>query len=183
MSTARLIKKPITFRTMGKILSGSEEAPMEIPDYQRTYSWGSDEIDDFISDLLELKKLRDDGERRTHFLGGIVAYEEETEVNFPQKIHYIVDGQQRLVTLQIALALIWQEYEELLKRFTRLSNTEYEKRTIKKIETIKSFFEYSFTDTLGDEHSVPILTASSIDHPVLEKVFRNEDKPQDGYKQ
>ena len=178
MENTKLIKR-LNVRNIGKIYRGSEEAPMRIPNYQRAYAWAKDEISDYISDLLNLEAFRAKGEPRTHFMGGIVAYEEEKEDNFPQKIHYIVDGQQRLITFQITLAIIREEYKTLKKRFERNKNTDYSRRTNNKIEELEGFFEFKFTTTLGDDKKVDILQASPMDQPVLQKILSGEEQKED----
>ncbi|MDT7013757.1 DUF262 domain-containing protein [Levilactobacillus namurensis] len=44
-----------------------------VPLYQRNYAWGTNEVEDFWGDLLELVK----GYRNSHFFGQIVTYKNE----------------------------------------------------------------------------------------------------------
>lgn len=56
-----------------------------IPNYQREYSWETDEIEDFWNDLIETISLE---EGIIHFFGQIVVHrDEESEKK------YIIDGQ------------------------------------------------------------------------------------------
>ncbi|UQS87286.1 DUF262 domain-containing protein [Nicoliella spurrieriana] len=67
-----------------------------IPSYQRGYSWGIDQITDLWDDLIEVAN----GERDSHFFGQLVtffAHDNRQE---------IIDGQQRVTTSQILLAVI-----------------------------------------------------------------------------
>lgn len=73
-----------------------------IPNFQRPYSWKSDELSDLWLDLLS------DGSSG-HFLGSMVVYSED-------KNHFgVVDGQQRMTTLTIALSALRDAYIEYNK--------------------------------------------------------------------
>ena len=178
MRDGKLIKHHYV-RNIEQIYRGSEHAPMRIPDYQRAYAWSTDEIDDYINDLLSLKSSRERGDLRKHFMGGIVVYEEEKEGNYPEKLHKIVDGQQRLVTFQITLAVIREEYKLLLVGFERTKNAQFIQRTKNKISELESFFRFSFITSLGDDKEVEILKASPMDHSVFQKILNNEEKLED----
>lgn len=67
-----------------------------IPPYQRPYAWTAEQIDDLWSDLLEHAE-------HGHFLGSIVtSYEDEDRP-------LVIDGQQRLTTLMLLLAVLRDE--------------------------------------------------------------------------
>jgi uncharacterized protein with ParB-like and HNH nuclease domain len=66
-----------------------------IPDYQRPYSWGKDECIRLWEDLINFfEETRSSNHESPYFLGNIVIYNES-------KKRYVVDGQQRLITLNI----------------------------------------------------------------------------------
>lgn len=67
-----------------------------VPLYQRNYAWGYNEVEDFWDDLQDIV----DGHRNNHFFGQIVTYRNE---NNEQEI---IDGQQRLTTSTIFMAVI-----------------------------------------------------------------------------
>lgn len=75
-----------------------------IPDYQRSYVWGKDEIDDLIEDVTFASNNQADGE---YFLGSLVL---QKKTNTENKIDYIefdvLDGQQRLTTLLLLISVI-----------------------------------------------------------------------------
>jgi hypothetical protein len=64
-----------------------------VEDYQRTYAWTKDEIDEFFSDL---KETAASGE--THFFGTLILQSDG------EKTASVVDGQQRLTTSYITVA-------------------------------------------------------------------------------
>ncbi|MBC2876709.1 MULTISPECIES: GmrSD restriction endonuclease domain-containing protein [Streptomyces] len=78
----------------------------QIPLYQRTYSWSEKQLAQLWSDILEQAELLESGATAsTHFLGSVVlAPSPQNEATFPRWL--VVDGQQRLTTLSLALAAI-----------------------------------------------------------------------------
>ncbi len=69
---------------------------LAMPPYQRSYSWGTAEALDLLSDLLEA--AQDNG---THFIGAVVFVRGANGQSLE-----IVDGQQRLTTLTILLCVL-----------------------------------------------------------------------------
>jgi hypothetical protein len=67
-----------------------------VPDYQREYAWTDDEVKQFWSDL------QDSLSGEPYFLGLIILAGEDDR-------KYVVDGQQRIITLSILAATIRQE--------------------------------------------------------------------------
>jgi uncharacterized protein with ParB-like and HNH nuclease domain len=69
-----------------------------VPLYQRDYSWEEEHWDDLWQDIIELQKKSN----AYHYMGAIVLQDGSNEKEF-----FIIDGQQRLVTLSIlAIAVI-----------------------------------------------------------------------------
>ncbi|CAL2061195.1 MULTISPECIES: DUF262 domain-containing protein [Streptomyces] len=78
----------------------------QVPLYQRTYSWTERQLGQLWTDILEQAELLESGGKAsTHFLGSVVlAPSPQNEATFPRWL--VVDGQQRLTTLSLALAAI-----------------------------------------------------------------------------
>ncbi|MGK5497182.1 GmrSD restriction endonuclease domain-containing protein [Streptomyces sp. URMC 125] len=78
----------------------------QVPLYQRTYSWTEKQLAQLWRDVVEQAELLEDGDRAgRHFLGSVVlAPSPQNEAMFPRWL--VVDGQQRLTTLSLALAAI-----------------------------------------------------------------------------
>ncbi|MEU8509066.1 DUF262 domain-containing protein [Streptomyces brevispora] len=78
----------------------------QVPLYQRTYSWSEKQLAQLWNDVLEQAELLDSGaSASTHFLGSVVlAPSPQNEATFPRWL--VVDGQQRLTTLSLALMAI-----------------------------------------------------------------------------
>lgn len=76
----------------------------EIPDYQRTYSWGKKQRDDLFSDINKLYNYKDPD--KYHFMATVVCLATKGHQIIGADEFYrfeIVDGQQRLTTLIILL--------------------------------------------------------------------------------
>jgi hypothetical protein len=98
-------------KTLSNILEGKI---FRIPDYQRGYAWEEKQWNDFIEDIDTLI----DDKIISHYTGTIVIYQpntKPTETYGTKKLEIIdiVDGQQRLTTCSLYLAII---LNELVKR-------------------------------------------------------------------
>jgi uncharacterized protein with ParB-like and HNH nuclease domain len=98
----------LCFRELLKLSSG-----FSIPALQRPYAWQENNVEDFISDtrvLVEFLQEHRNNEIGEHLFGTIVTIGQS---GLEQQI---VDGQQRLTTVTLALAVLMQAYDELLSR-------------------------------------------------------------------
>lgn len=84
--------------SLGKLFSA--EFFFRVPEYQRPFSWEDDNFDDLINDLLSADKTQE------YFLGTLVLQRKEGNN------HDVVDGQQRLTSLNILLACIRDRVEK-----------------------------------------------------------------------
>lgn len=92
-----------------------------IPDYQRGYAWGNEQLDDFWQDLenskghkhytgvLSLVKVDNDEKEKHEWVKDKAAKEGES--------YYVVDGQQRLTTSIILLKVILDSIDENVEWF------------------------------------------------------------------
>ncbi|WP_054750709.1 DUF262 domain-containing protein [Lacticaseibacillus thailandensis] len=80
----------------------TENSNFAVPAYQRGYAWDVNQWEDFWSDLQEVVSSDEDD----HFLGQVV-------VNNLDGRAYIVDGQQRVTTVVIMLALLRDQFAHL----------------------------------------------------------------------
>lgn len=76
-----------------------------VPDYQRQYSWGEEQWQEFWDDLNAIE----DGD--SHFFGSFVFVEKDTNIDELDLLE-VVDGQQRLTTVSILLCVIRQHYKK-----------------------------------------------------------------------
>ena len=92
-------------QTVLQLLTSGQETSFLIPEYQRPYSWGEDEIITLFDDLWEFSIERGKS-KQNYFLGCIVSYK-DNESNARQ----IIDGQQRLTSLFLLLRAIFFKLE------------------------------------------------------------------------
>ncbi len=94
---------PIKFdaedKLLGEVFTSQER--YRIPRYQRPYSWTTDQVSDLWTDLQE---------EDSAYLGSLVFNYEKYET---EKFVEVIDGQQRLITITILLAVIRDIYKEL----------------------------------------------------------------------
>ncbi len=88
-------------QTLAKIFS--DEYVFTIPGYQRPYSWGNDQAQELLDDLLTALETAPEqlGDAVPYFLGSIVLIKNEASPDAT-----VVDGQQRLTTLTLLLSAI-----------------------------------------------------------------------------
>jgi hypothetical protein len=77
---------------------------LSVDDYQRTYQWGLDQIDDLMMDLTDTIDAQDD-----HFFGTLILQDSD------DRSAIIVDGQQRLTTVFVMVATLRDEIASLGK--------------------------------------------------------------------
>jgi hypothetical protein len=75
---------------------------LSVDDYQRTYQWGIDQIDDLMLDLTDTIDAQDD-----HFFGTLILQDSD------DRSAVIVDGQQRLTTVFVIVATLRDEMVRL----------------------------------------------------------------------
>ena len=89
------------------ILEGNKQ--FLVPLFQRTYSWDKKEWDTLWNDLEE---LREETHQRNHFIGSAVTIPQDSAASGVAK-SLLIDGQQRITTILIILALLRDRAKEL----------------------------------------------------------------------
>lgn len=84
----------------------------DIPKFQRDYSWESQQWDDLWQDILLILN----NEENEHYMGYLVL---QTSDN---KIHTVIDGQQRLTTLSILMLSLLKVLNEFVKNEIEIDN-------------------------------------------------------------
>lgn len=87
--------------TVNKILT--EQYCYVIPPYQRPYSWTTDNVIELLEDTWEAYESGDD----EYFVGSLITIEKEKD-----RLYEVVDGQQRLTTLNILFARLRDKIED-----------------------------------------------------------------------
>ena len=124
----------------------SDEHRFEIPDYQRPYSWTTEQTGELLEDLLNAMpkngKIEDafPEDASPYFLGSIVIIKEGTKSE-------VVDGQQRLTTLTLLFCVLRElsrELSEDLDLVTELD--EYVRQKPKIIKGTKELFRLTLRE-------------------------------------
>ena len=85
----------------------TQDRQFRVPLYQRHYKWNTNQQEDLWLDILEqYQALQNGGDIPPHFIGSIVAVEQETDPLHDFRNFRVVDGQQRLTTLSVAIAAL-----------------------------------------------------------------------------
>ena len=119
---------------------------LQIPLYQRKYSWKKEQIEQLWNDLFDALLVED--EEPSLFFGPMVLHLEEQN---NKQITYLVDGQQRTATLMLFVAEVFHR----LKAYTE--DFEDEKRTNQIIQitvTAQNLVDYLFVNPRGDPFDI-----------------------------
>ena len=87
-----------------------------IPVYQRNYDWTNTECKELLNDIISVETEN----RGTHFIGSIVFMHEGTYSTSEVKELVIIDGQQRLTTINIFYVALYR----FAKEHTRIQDAE-----------------------------------------------------------
>lgn len=101
-STGHAMKMDAQNQTIRKLL---EQYCFTVPDYQRSYSWKSEQINEFLEDLYNI--LHGDQDNQHHFLGAMTMAKSTTN----ESAMDLIDGQQRMTTIFIILFVILEEFK------------------------------------------------------------------------
>lgn len=129
----------------------------QIPNYQRPYTWDSDNLSELIDDLTEAYIESKDEE---YFCGSLVLVENQHDGRYD-----VVDGQQRLTTFVIMACVFRDSYNDVLS----VEAMDYVKKSIKKRR--------------GNEPKLKLLTADNYQVKFQEDVLKDDgidfNKPQE----
>lgn len=135
----------------GDIINGSnifdKAFSLNIPDYQRPYSWGIEQVKTLLKDIseqIDKNQNKQDVEKQKYLLGSLILHTENTEKKFN-----IVDGQQRLTTLALILRVLCENNQEKCKECkignflgkVKYSHNESKYHIKENYEYIKAYFE------------------------------------------
>lgn len=146
MTTKQL---PLTECSISEIYNQSK-ARYEVPIYQRNYAWEKEEISTLIQDVFDAFQLK----KSTYFIGTLVTH------NKGDDIFEVIDGQQRLTTINIVLhALEIPPSNKLTYRARKKSN-----------DTISSIPNFS-----NDEKDEGIVNGYKHAKNAIKEIVPNED--------
>ena len=122
-------------KTIGQILSLTNP-PVVVPDWQRNFSWTSQETETFWQDLLKFdEQYPDDNiDGQEYFLGAVVIVDSNN-------LHLLLDGQQRIATAAILLSVI----REFLARYNQNAGTRVSTRYLTDYDDALEDYTYKMT--------------------------------------
>ena len=118
-----------------------------IPVYQRNYDWKNTECKELLNDIISVETEN----RGTHFIGSIVFVHEGTYSTSEVKELVIIDGQQRLTTINILYVALYrfakdtnrtQDSERLYNMFLTNQYVQNESSKLKLKQTDVNFFAF-----------------------------------------
>lgn len=86
---------PLKELSIAEIYNG-DKATYEVPIYQRNYAWEKDEISALIQDVYDAYTAKN----QTYFIGTLVSFHKG------DKVYEVIDGQQRLTTINLVLGAL-----------------------------------------------------------------------------
>jgi hypothetical protein len=101
-----------------------------VPIYQRNYAWGQSEIEQLMQDVWDVARR---GKQENYYIGSLVTYVRA------EGVFETIDGQQRLTTLSILLAVLKNEYPQLNVTLTREIDLTFDSRP-KSDKTLRQLF-------------------------------------------
>ena len=107
-----------------------------IPDYQRQYSWVTKNVEDLWKDFYDAYHNKID----CYFLGFITLIKPENS-----KKYHVIDGQQRITTLVILLAVLYKEFKNKLEKdlYQKIENYLYRKTNPNELLIFESDTKYN----------------------------------------
>jgi hypothetical protein len=161
--------------SLGKICK--DEQNLRIPPHQRSYAWTVDQVEEFISDVQELAtSVAADKTSPQHFFGGIVLVRTSDQSGWD-----IIDGQQRLTTFALSLAVLQTAFE----RVALIAAGEDDEVTKKSGELYASMLHDEFlwtreVDPVSGEPLVrPRITPNERDVKAFEAILASKSVPAD----
>ena len=170
-------------RTLGQLLS-STSPPIRVPDFQRDYSWESEQIEEFWEDLVAFGAGGPTGiAGKEYFLGAAVLVNNGT-------FHLLLDGQQRLATTTIMLAALRDKIYEFNDNAARQIQDQYiafqDHLTSERVVKIQLnvFDRAFFRDYVQSLPRVENIAPTKKSHSLIQKAYEYfANKISDGWQQ
>lgn len=138
-------------------LLGHNNTKLNIPRFQRDYSWEKKEIEDFIADLLLSMELNNSSIKTgEYFFGTILLAGDLSQSGSDIEV---VDGQQRITTATILLSALVSSFRDIGKNdladivwsYILKSNDDGDKFRVLKNYTASNYFEYVIQSNTSED--------------------------------
>jgi hypothetical protein len=156
--------------TLKKLLQDYDN--LNVPLFQRGYSWGKDEINELFSDAIEIdwQKLKTRGIRETHFMGAMVFCNVGGDANAKDGYN-ILDGQQRLTTLTMIVAAIARRMQVIAV------SEKKQKDMISKSASATVYLNSIYKDEPTDDALGKLVLSPQEEDERLYQIFVSDQKP------
>jgi hypothetical protein len=141
------------------------EGLVRIPFFQRGYVWNIENWEDILADLLDFNKC--------HFLGSLILKQLEKQTGKPKEV-LVIDGQQRLTTLNVLLRATYNSFDEETQKNCESSLRNY--LFFKKNQTDKNYFVKIEHSKIDKKHFQKIINNDIIDEEYNAIVVENPAK-------
>lgn len=160
--------------TLTQVLA--RHAPLSVPRYQRGYAWEDKAVDAFIKDIQVM--LDSNKPNASHFFGSAV-YMQTTDESHAQRVQYeVIDGQQRLATVMLALSCVIDVTDLLLDECDGDPDLAARVAEFRR-ETQEDTLCWSDDDVLARKILRPRLTLSEADEELFEAIIMRTELPED----
>jgi Protein of unknown function DUF262 len=160
--------------TMGEVLG--QRFPLVVPRYQRTYAW-DEAVGDFVQDISAM--LEYPAGQTSHFFGGVVCIQLTDNQKVRPTSYELVDGQQRLATLMLALSCVVETATDLENRSRPTNQKVADRARTLKEDTLENFVTWKDSDVSAGTTTVRMrIMLSLADEPVFGALALGEDTPE-----
>jgi uncharacterized protein with ParB-like and HNH nuclease domain len=126
-------------QTQIQIFIQTPKVQFVIPVYQRNYDWSTQQCGDLLSDIISVVEEN----RVSHFIGSIVYLHEGIMITSEVRELVIIDGQQRLTTINILYVALYRfakekglhQQDEIYTSFLTNQHVQYESSKLKLKQT------------------------------------------------
>ena len=127
--------------TINKMMEGNK---ISVPTYQRAYSWDTEQVNTFLTDLEEYNRSK----AKTPYYFGHFLFEEKSVSNFG-----VIDGQQRLTTIVIFLSALFAKLKTI-RKLTDDEEVSYENMVKRKSSCSYVFSTVDYDDQLLKDYVI-----------------------------
>ncbi|WP_025089134.1 DUF262 domain-containing protein [Mycobacteroides abscessus] len=160
--------------TVGEVMN--ERFPFAVPRYQRSYAWGDEAVGFFIRDIEAM--LDQPAGQTSHFFGGVVCIQLTDNQKTRPTSYEVVDGQQRLATLMLALSCVVEVAEDLIKRCAKKDPQIAASASTLRDEIVENFVTWKESDVAAGISTVRRrMTLSLADDAVFEALVMRKRVP------
>ncbi len=146
----------------------SEERRFVIPEYQRDYKWGKEQISQFITDIFEAYDDSRDNKSDSYFFGAVITEKQEQLSNEGFTEYHLIDGQQRITTSILFIKLLESLYQNEIDHNTILKNSSV-------LNTITKFRNMLWSDSIPENKNCKLVSLKQEDSSLLKNILTDSD--------